>query len=108
MTLTHKPPPDYFKQYQLRTIAGEPVLERRLLRIYDVLEWKITSTQELSIGIYNDQNRLVQSVIYKKEFERGNYKLTVTFEAKDLPAGAYYIRLKNRVRMMKEQRVVVE
>jgi len=106
--LTGWPVPDYFKLYKTNTVAGEPVMEARILKIYSVFEWKLAVAKKLTLGIYNSSNKLIQPVMENKEFIKGGYKLTVEFEAENIAPGKYYIRLKNGNLVMKEQMVQLD
>lgn len=106
--LTGKPIPPYFKLYRLSTVAGEPVLEPRVLKIYSIFEWQLTSTKNLTMGVYDASGELIQPVWDNKPFVKGGYKMTVAFEAENIAPGNYYIRLKDGTELMREQMVRVE
>ncbi len=100
--------PEYYKHYRINTIAGEPALEQRVLKIYSVFEWKLSEPQKLNLGIYNSAGKLIQSVIDNESFIKGGYTLTVTFEAENIATGNYYIRLKAGNSVLKEQMVKLD
>jgi len=65
--------------------------------MYAVLQWQLATPAQLNIGIYNEAGTLIQPVITAREYAKGGYKMTVEFEAADVSAGNYYIRLKEQI-----------
>lgn len=106
--LTGWPVPDYFNRYQMNTTPGAPAMSPRVLKIFSLFEWKLQESKMLSLGIYNAAGVLIQPVIEETAFSKGGYKLTVTFEAENIAAGNYYIRLMDGNTVMKEQSVKLD
>ena len=106
--LTGRPVPAYFKLYKLNTVAGQPVFEKRVLKIYANLEWRLEEPKALTLGIYNSRGDLVEGIFEDKKLTRGIFKMQVKFEAEGAPKGKYFMRLKDGDRLMKEITVVVD
>jgi hypothetical protein len=106
--LTGWPAPEYFKVYKLNTEAGQPVFQKRVLKIVAKFDWALPESRKLTMGIFNEQGKEVQSVFKDQQMAEGGYKMQVEFEAEGAPAGKYYMRLKDGERVMKEVRVVVD
>jgi hypothetical protein len=106
--LTGKPVPAYFKHYKLSTVAGQPVFEKRLLKIVANLEWRLEQPKALTLGIFNSTGDLVQGIFEEKKMTPGIFKMQVQFEAEGAPPGKYYMRLKDGDALMKEIMVVVD
>jgi hypothetical protein len=106
--LTGRPVPQYFKQYKLNTVAGQPVFEKRLLKIVANLEWRLEEPRALTLGIYNKTGDLVQGIFEEKKMTKGIFKMQVQFEAEGAPPGKYFMRLNDGNVLMKEIMVVVD
>jgi hypothetical protein len=106
--VTGRPTPPYFRLYKLDTVAGQPVFQKRVLKIVANVEWKLAEAKKLTMGIYNQTGDLVQGVFEEKPMAKGSYKMQVQFEAEGAPKGAYYMRLKEGDILMKEVKVVVD
>jgi hypothetical protein len=79
-----------------------------VLKIVAKLEWKLQEPRTLTLGVFNEQGKEVQSVFKAQQLARGGYKMQVEFEAENAPAGRYYLRLKDGEQVMKEIMVVVD
>jgi hypothetical protein len=106
--LTGRPTPEYFKLYKLDTVAGQPVFQKRVLKIIASIEWKLEAPKSLTLGIYNQEGSLVQGVFEDKPMAKGGYKMQVQFEAEGAPPGNYFMRLRDGNTLMKEIKVTVD
>jgi hypothetical protein len=106
--LTGRTVPEYFKLYKLNTVAGQPVFEKRILKIIANMEWNLPAATPVQLGIYNSTGDLVQGVLDEPAMARGKYKMMVQFEAENAPPGKYYMRLKESDKLVKEITVVVD
>ncbi len=100
--------PEYFKMYKLNTVAGQPVFQKRILKIVANMEWKLDAPASVSLGIYNQTGGLVQGVLEEKIMARGGYKMLVQFEAEGAPPGRYFVRLIEGDKLKKEIEVKVD
>ncbi len=107
-TLTGRKVPEYFKVYKLNTVAGQPVFQKRILKIVAKLEWKLETPKALTLGIFNSTGDLVQGIFEEKKMTPGIFKMQVQFEAEGAPPGKYYMRLRDGDVLMKEIMVVVD
>lgn len=108
VNLTGRPVPPYFKMYKLDTTAGQPVFRKRVLKIVSNMEWKLQEPASISLGIYNAAGDLVQGVLDEKPMAKGGYRMQVQFEAEGAPPGKYYLRLKDKDKLLQEQIVSIE
>ncbi len=106
--LTGRPMPEYFRLYKMDTTAGQPIFQKRILKIVANMEWKLEAPTAVSLGIYNQTGDLVQGVLAEEPLKRGGYKMMVQFEAEGAPPGNYYMRLLQGEKLMKELKVTVE
>lgn len=106
--LTGRPTPEYFRLYKLDTTAGQPVFQKRVLKIVANMDWKLETPRNLTLGIYNRTGDLVQGVFEEKPMPKGGYRMQVQFEAEGAPPGPYYMRLKDGDALMKVIKVVVD
>ena len=106
--MTGQLPPAYFKQYKLNTVAGQPVFEKRILKIVANLEWRLEEPKALTLGIFNATGDLVQGIFEEKKMSKGIFRMQVQFEAEGAPPGKYFMRLKDGDLLMKEVVVAVD
>lgn len=106
--VTGRPLPDYYRVYGINEQPGQIAFVPKVLKMYAQFEWKQESTQVMTLGIYDEAGRMVQPVAESQEFRNGGNRVTVEFEAEDVHAGKYFIRLMNGSTVVKEQMVLVE
>lgn len=106
--LTNWPRPEYFKLYRLDTTAGQPVFQKRMLKIIADMQWKLNEPKAITLGVYDQAGALVQGVLDGKTMAKGGYKMQVQFEAEGAPPGNYFMRLKDGNSLMKEIKVTVD
>lgn len=108
VTLTGRPAPEYFKQYRINTEGGEVAFEQRVLKMFALFEWDQQEAMQLVLGIFNEAGDMIQPVENGKLFNRGHYKVSITFEAENVPPGNYYIRLKNNGTVLQEKTLKIQ
>lgn len=102
-------PPQYYTMKEITAMQGELVRPRKTMKLVATLEWQQPTPQKLSLSIYNDKNEYIASYFTAKDFIKGQYKLTASFETKSYPAGAYTIRLLDGTQqVLKEIKVRLE
>jgi hypothetical protein len=108
-SLLGQPEPDYFTKYEVNNTAGEPVFTGKPLKIYAQFETILEQPKKLSLGIYDATGKLIQGVFENRMFAGGKgHRNRVEFEAAAVPAGAYFIRLKEGETVLEEKKVIVE
>lgn len=105
--LTGEATPEYFVKTSAGTVAGQPVYNPKTLKIYANFEEKLDAPKKLTLAIYNEQGEVVQSVYENRNFGATGHRFKVEFEAKNAPAGKYYIRLKESETTLRETMVEV-
>lgn len=107
-TLTGEKTPEYYIQTSSSTVAGQPVYNPKTLKIFASFEEELTAPKKLTLGIYNEQGEMVQPVFENRNFVARGHRFKVEFEAKGVPAGKYYIRLKEGETTLRETMVEVK
>ncbi len=106
--LTGEKKPEYFVQTSSTTTAGQPVYDPKMLKIFATFEEELEEPKNLSLGIYNEQGEVVQPVFENRNFAARGHRFKVEFEAKNVPTGKYYIRLKEGETTLSETMVEVK
>lgn len=106
--LTGEKKPEYFVQTSSNTTVGQPVYNPKTLKIFASFEEELTAPKKLTLGIYNEQGEMVQPVFENRNFAARGHRFKVEFEAEDVPAGKYYIRLKEDETTLRETMVEVK
>ena len=107
-TLTGKAAPDYYVKKQISTTPGESVYSDKTLKIYAQFEHSLSSPAKLTLGIFNQDGTMIQTVFADRTFGKANHRHKVEFEAGGVKPGAYYIRLLKDDEVLQEKRVEVE
>jgi len=108
ITLTGKPKPEYYVKSSVNTVAGQAVHDPKTLKIYAHFEEKLEAAKKLTLGVYNEQGAMVQPVFENRNFGPAGHRFKVEFEAKNVPEGKYYIRLKEGDVILRETIVEVK
>lgn len=108
ITLTGEQRPEYFVQTSATTTAGQPVYNPKALKIFATFEEELAAPKKLTLGIYNEQGEMVQPVFENRHFAARGHRFKVEFEAKGVPTGKYYIRLKEDETTLRETMVEVK
>ncbi len=106
--LTGEKKPEYFVQTSSNIAAGQPVYNPKTLKIFASFEEKLETPKKLTLGIYNEQGEMVQPVFENRNFGAAGHRFKVEFEAKNVPLGKYYIRLKEGETTLRETMVEVK
>lgn len=106
-TLTGKPRPEYYVKTVMSTTAGQAVHDPKILKIYATFEEKLETAKKLTLGVYNEQGTMIQPVFENRNFGPAGHRFKVEFEAKNIPIGKYYIRLKEADGILRETAVEV-
>lgn len=108
VTLTGKSRPEYYTKTGVNTVAGQTVHNPKTLKIYATFEEKLEAAKKLTLGVYNEQGTMIQPVFENRNFGPAGHRFKVEFEAKNAPAGKYYIRLKEGDAVLRETVVEVK
>lgn len=92
----------------LEQVPDVPAYVPKPLQIIASFRLILEDTKTLTLGVYNEQGEMIQSVFERKEFPRSGHEFDVTFEAADVPAGYYYIRLSEGYTVLQEKKVRVQ
>lgn len=99
--------PEYFVQSAINETPGEPVYTPKPLKIFAKYEVELNKPSVLTLGIYNDNNEMVQPVFENRRFGKAGHRFKVDFESENVPPGKYYIRLKDEENILRETMVEV-
>jgi hypothetical protein len=106
---TGRPKPDYFRvNSPAAQIPGAPAYVPKPLKIIASFRIILESPKVMTLGVYNDKDEMIQQVFEDKEFQKSGHEFGVEFEAADVPAGNYYIRLKEGTTVLQEKKVRVD
>lgn len=106
--VTGKPKPEMQRQVRYAEEAGATLGTPKALKIYAEFEVLLESPKTLTLGVFNDKGEMIQKVFEDQQFGRAGHVFGVDFEAADVPAGSYYIRLKEGDAVMKEKVVRID
>jgi hypothetical protein len=105
---TSQPLPDYYTIHDQPEQPGQPLQERKALKIMADFNVPLEAPAVLTLGVYNSKGDMIQKVFERQEFRRAIHNFTVEFGLEDAPPGKYYIRLTDDSRTIKEQMVEVK
>jgi hypothetical protein len=106
--LTGKPKPAYYVISDINETPGQPVYTPKALKIFAQFEQVLTAPAKLTLGVFNEEGTMVQPVFENRSFGKSGHRFRVEFEAADVPAGNYYIRLLEGARVLQETKVKVD
>lgn len=106
--VTGKPKPEMQRQVRYAEEAGATLGTPKALKIYAEFEVLLESPKTLTLGVFNDKGEMIQKVFEDQQFGRAGHVFGVDFEAADVQAGSYYIRLKEGDVVMKEKVVKID
>lgn len=77
----------------------------RVKTIEGTFDYALPDNTHVTIGIYNSDGVLVQSLFENIEHQKGEYKLYYTFHTINLPQGIYYARMDSNDGTKKEMKI---
>ncbi len=77
-----------------------------LLKIEGHLRYTLDVPGKITIGVYNNEERMVQLIQQDQPQQEGQYNYFYTFDAKNLPHGKYFIRLQVNGLFKKQEEIV--
>ncbi len=105
---TGRPLPSYYTMVADNQVAGQPAYVPKTLKIIAEFEVLLEVPKVLTLGIYNEEGKMIQKVFEQQEFSAMGHRFSVEFEAENVPAGMYYIRLKEGDKITQEKMVKAE
>ncbi len=108
MGITGQPRPQYYTIRPDEQVAGAPAFTPKVLKIVAEFEIRLDAPKTFTLGIFDEQGNMAQEVFVNKEFGKMGHRFSVEFEAENVPAGKYYIRLKEGEAVLQEKMVKVE
>jgi hypothetical protein len=105
--ITGKPKPTYFVSNTVNLSPGQPAYTAKPLKIHAKFEQVLTESKKLTLGIFDQSGKMVQEVFSNRTYGKAGHRFTVTFESSNVPAGKYYIRLKEGETVLQEKMVEV-
>jgi len=78
-----------------------------VVKVEGVFAYHLFHNAHATIGIYNEEGRLVQLLFEDLSHEKGDYKLYYTFNARNLPEGNYYTILRMDGAVQKQEKIVI-
>lgn len=108
VNLTGQKRPEYFTQPAISATPGQAVYNPKTLKIYASFDEKFDAPKTLTLGVFNQQGEMIQPVFENRIHGAAGHRFRVEFSAKDVPAGKYYIRLKESDTILRETMVEVK
>ncbi len=108
VAVTGRPKPDYYTLVANEQTPNAPAYVPKVLKIYAQFEIRLDAPKVLTLGIYDQDGNMAQPVFENKQFGQQGHRFDVEFEAENVPAGKYYIRLKEGDAVLQEKMVNVE
>ena len=108
VAVTGRPRPEYYTSNATAQVPNEPAYVPKVLKIYAQFEIILQAPKTMTLGIFDQEGNMAQPVFENKEFGISGHRFDVEFEASNVPAGKYYIRLKEGETVLQEKMVVVE
>ncbi len=105
---TGRPLPEYYTLHNMEQIPGAPAYVPKVLKIIANFEVRLETPKIMTLGIYNDKGEMIKKVFENQEFAALGHRFGVEFESADVPAGKYFIRLKEGETILQEKMVKVE
>jgi hypothetical protein len=105
--ITGKPKPSYFVSNTVSLTPGQPAYTAKPLKIHAKFEQVLTETRKLTLGVFDQSGKMVQEVFRDRPYGKAGHRFTVTFESSNVPAGKYYISLKEGETVLQEKMVEV-
>lgn len=100
--------PDYYTVTQINETPSQPAYVPKPLMIVAKFEIMLDAPKTMTLGVYDDRGNLIQKVFENQEFGKTGHRFRVEFESADVPAGKYYIRLKEYDQVLQEKMVQVD
>jgi hypothetical protein len=100
--ITGRPIPAYnitYKRQNDRDVLGS------VIKIDGVFDYLLPANCHATLGIYNNQGQLMQTVFQNIAHQKGEYNIYYTFRTKDLPRGIYYARMNADGHLHKEMQI---
>jgi hypothetical protein len=100
--ITGRPIPSYnitYKRQNDRDVLGS------VTKIDGVFDYLLPANCHATLGIYNNQGQLIQTIFQNIAHQKGEYNIYYTFRTKDLPKGIYYARMNADGHLHKEMQI---
>lgn len=108
ISVTGRTMPEYHVQPTIADEPGQEVYNPKTLKIFAKYEYLLEEPKTLTLGIFNEAGEMIQPVFENRRYGKAGHRFRVEFEAKDVQAGKYYIRLKSGDEVLKETMVEVQ
>ena len=107
-TVTGRQLPEYYTMHSISQVPGAPAYVPKVLKIIANFEVRLETPKVMTLGIYNEKGDMIKKVFENQEFAALGHRFGVEFESADVPAGKYYIRLKEGETIIQEKMVKVD
>ncbi|MCB0698024.1 MAG: hypothetical protein KDC07_11700 [Chitinophagaceae bacterium] len=108
INITGRTEPQYYVQTTVNNAVGEVVYDPKTLKIFAKFEEQLDAPKKLTLGIYNENGEMIQSVFEDRTYGKAGHRFRVEFEAIGVDPGKYYIRLKEGDAVLRETMVEVK
>lgn len=106
--LTGRPKPNHYTIQHFDTAASGPVYQPKTLKIIASFEEVLQSPKTLTLGVYNSEGEMIQEVFSNRTFGKGGHRFRIEFDAYNVQAGNYFVRLSEGSNVVQEKMVEVK
>ncbi len=106
--VTGRPKPDYYALVNHIEVPDQPAYVPKPLKIIANFEILLDTPKTLTLGVYDEQGKMIQPVFENQEFKRAGHRFGVEFESADVPSGNYHIMLKEGANILQKKTVHVD
>jgi hypothetical protein len=106
--ITGRKKADYYTVMNPVERPAEPAYVPKPLKIIANFEILLDAPKTLTLGVFDSSGKMIQPVFENQSFSHAGHRFGVEFESADVPAGYYYIRLKEGDEILKEKMVKVD
>lgn len=107
-TITGKAKPAYYTLVPDEQNPGSPAYNPKVLKILAQFEARLDAPKTLTLGVFDAAGIMVQPVFENQNFPARGHRFEVEFEAENVAAGNYFIRLKEGDAILQEKMVKVD
>lgn len=79
----------------------------KIVKVEGVFPYHLARNAHASIGIYNEEGRIVQILFEDLTHEKGDYKLYYTFNTRNLPSGTYHAIFRMDGAVERQEKIVI-
>jgi hypothetical protein len=99
---------DYYTVNRVVEQPSKPAYIPKQLKIIADFEILLDAPNTLTLGVFDSSGKVIQPVFENQSFPRAGHRFGVEFESTDVPAGKYFILLKEADKILQQKMVRVD